>query len=222
MSDRLLNTSSVAEVGIAAAVASLPSTPDSTSIMLVPSNWTDASNRVPAAFDLDMWSDAASTLTAGILYAGRLHSKAIAGTDITSVDHTTETFTKAGHGLLTGDGPIQLTTSGGLPTGTALATDYWIVKTGADTFKLATSLANALSGTTITISSNGTGTHTYTGASAKRVHWHTHGTLPSFTFSAQLAATRRCSHRPGVVAYAVAGTLSAGNFRSAITPVVPA
>lgn len=78
-----------------------------------------------------------------------------------------DTFTASGavlsataHGLLTGDGPFQLTSSGTLPANLALATNYWAIKLDADTFSLATSLANALAGTAITTGDAGTGTHT--------------------------------------------------------------
>ena len=72
----------------------------------------------------------------------------------------TGTINKVAHGLSTGDGPVQLTTTGTLPSGYALATNYWVISTGSDTLKLASSLANALAGTFVVISSNGTGTHT--------------------------------------------------------------
>lgn len=68
--------------------------------------------------------------------------------------------TNAAHGLLTGDGPFQLTSSGTLPTGLALATDYWIIKIDANTHYFASSLANAFAGTFVTISGTGSGTHT--------------------------------------------------------------
>jgi len=52
---------------------------------------------------------------------------------------------------------IQLVTgSGVLPGGTAELTDYWLVRTAVNTFRLATSLANALAGTTMSWVSNGT------------------------------------------------------------------
>lgn len=74
-----------------------------------------------------------------------------------------ETFHHVAHGFATGSGPFQATNSGGaLPAGLAAVTDHWIVSTGADTFKLALSLANALAGTTIAISTDGTGTQTLT------------------------------------------------------------
>ncbi len=64
------------------------------------------------------------------------------------------------HGMNTGDGPVELTNVGGaLPTGLTAATDYWIIKVDANTFQLATSLANALAGTPVTFSADGTGTN---------------------------------------------------------------
>lgn len=65
------------------------------------------------------------------------------------------------HGLQTGDGPVRLTNSGGgLPSGLATGTDYYAIRLTADTFSLASSLANALAGTAVTVSDAGTGTHT--------------------------------------------------------------
>ncbi len=72
-----------------------------------------------------------------------------------------EKCTAAAHGLLTGDGPFQVSNaSGALPTGFVAATDYWIIKFSANVFYLASSLANALAGTKVTISTDGTGTQT--------------------------------------------------------------
>lgn len=74
---------------------------------------------------------------------------------------STEVFTKVTHGLKTGDGPFQVSNSGGaLPAGLLAATDYWIIRIDADTFYLATSLANAINGTHLLISDAGTGTQT--------------------------------------------------------------
>lgn len=78
-----------------------------------------------------------------------------------TADNATEIFSKVAHTLKTGDGPFQVSNSGGaLPSGLSAATDYWVIKIDADTFKLATSLANALAGTNLLISTNGTGTQT--------------------------------------------------------------
>lgn len=83
-----------------------------------------------------------------------------------------DTITEAAHGFKTGL-KGQLTTSGVLPAGLALATDYFVIVVDADTFKLATSLVNAQAGTAVNITAAaGGGTHTFTstalaGASAK-------------------------------------------------------
>lgn len=67
--------------------------------------------------------------------------------------------TKTAHGLATGDS-IYLTTTGALPTGLSANTRYWVIKNDADSFWLATSLANALAGTKINTSVSQSGTHT--------------------------------------------------------------
>lgn len=75
--------------------------------------------------------------------------------------HETETVTLGSGDLQTGDGPFQVSNSGGaLPAGYSALTDYWWIRTGSGTGQLATSLANALAGTAVSISDNGTGTHT--------------------------------------------------------------
>jgi microcystin-dependent protein len=63
------------------------------------------------------------------------------------------------HGMATGDA-IYLTTTGALPTGLSVNTKYWVIKNDADSFWLATSLANALAATKITTSGSQSGTHT--------------------------------------------------------------
>ncbi len=66
------------------------------------------------------------------------------------------------HGLETGD-VVRLTTSGTLPAGLALATDYYVIRVDANSFKLASSLANAEAGTAVDITAAaGGGTHTVT------------------------------------------------------------
>lgn len=56
----------------------------------------------------------------------------------------------------------QFTTTGTLPTGLALNTDYYAIRVSATTLKFATSLANAEAGTAIAFTDDGTGTHTFT------------------------------------------------------------
>lgn len=73
--------------------------------------------------------------------------------------NATEIFTSAAHGLKNGDGPLQVSNSGGaLPTGLTAVTDYYVIFIDVNTFKLATSLALALAGTNLLISTDGTGT----------------------------------------------------------------
>lgn len=71
------------------------------------------------------------------------------------VDITANTFTIPTHGLPSGL-KGQLTTTGTLPTGVTTTTDYFVIVVNANTIKLASSLANALAGTAIDISSQGT------------------------------------------------------------------
>lgn len=56
--------------------------------------------------------------------------------------------------------PIQLTTSGTLPTGLSLATTYYVFNSSGTTFNVAASMANAIAGTAVNTSSAGSGTHT--------------------------------------------------------------
>lgn len=75
---------------------------------------------------------------------------------------STDVMTKTAHGYLTGL-KAQVSNSGGeLPAGLSAATDYFLIRLSADTFKLATSLVNAQAGTAIDITTNGTGTQTIT------------------------------------------------------------
>lgn len=68
--------------------------------------------------------------------------------------------TWTGHGLATG-AAVQFTNAGGgLPTGVTAGTTYYAIKTGADTFNLASTSANAYAGTQINFTGTSTGTHT--------------------------------------------------------------
>lgn len=80
----------------------------------------------------------------------------------TDVNTGTDVISEPAHGMLTGAGPFRLVTSGTLPTGTGIAVDtnVWVIATIADTYKLATSKANALAAIAIDITAAGSGTHT--------------------------------------------------------------
>lgn len=57
---------------------------------------------------------------------------------------------------------VRFTTTTTLPTGLALATDYWLVRVSATTARVATSYANYVAGTVVAFTDAGTGTHTLT------------------------------------------------------------
>lgn len=79
----------------------------------------------------------------------------------TDVNTTNDTITETAHGFLTGL-KGQFTTTTTLPAGLSLSTDYWVIKVDDNTYKVATSLANAQAGTQVDITDQGTGTHTFT------------------------------------------------------------
>jgi hypothetical protein len=59
--------------------------------------------------------------------------------------------------------PVQLTTTGTLPTGLALATTYYIIRVDDDNLKFAADLADCVAGTAVDITAaSGGGTHTIT------------------------------------------------------------
>lgn len=72
----------------------------------------------------------------------------------------TDNITLNSHSFLTGD-HVQLTTTGTLPAGLALATDYYVIYVDANTIQLANSVENAAAGTQVDITAAaGGGTHT--------------------------------------------------------------
>jgi len=75
---------------------------------------------------------------------------------ITAAANGTEELTIVGHGFATGDGPVRLK-GADLPLNLLEATDYWIIETGADTFQLATTHANAIALTEVTFDDDGSG-----------------------------------------------------------------
>lgn len=74
---------------------------------------------------------------------------------------STQNCTATAHGLLPGTGPIRITTTLTVPGGLAVATDYWAIVDDVNTFRFASSLANALTMTNINLTSAGTGTLTF-------------------------------------------------------------
>ncbi|HEX4455703.1 MAG TPA: hypothetical protein VH143_32805 [Kofleriaceae bacterium] len=77
---------------------------------------------------------------------------------VSAVSFSAGTLTSTAHGQVTGNGPVRLLagSGGAIPTGLAGLTDYWLIVVDANTVKLASSSANAMSNTPVSFSSNGT------------------------------------------------------------------
>lgn len=215
VSERNQLITDLAVVVIASGVTTLPFPP--TSVGLV-DGWNNSNVGSIPEFDVEIWADSTVNLTAAELLGGVLQPLVYADNDITTVDHTVDSFTKVAHGLLTGDGPLLPTNSGGaLPAGLTAGTTYWAIKSTADVFFLAASLEDALAGTKVALTGNGTGTHTITDtADTERIHWNSHGLLGQAADGAvaltnQLSYIVRCRHHSRTFAYAVRATLSAAN-----------
>lgn len=87
--------------------------------------------------------------------------KGAASATVTMTIATPCVVTWTAHGFGLGQ-KVVLTTTGALPTGLTAGTTYYAVPTGANTFNLATSMANAEAGTVIATSGSQSGTHTGT------------------------------------------------------------
>jgi len=71
-------------------------------------------------------------------------------------------LTAANHGLTTGQTIVFSTTAADLPDPLVVGTTYYVIGVSVDTYKVATSLANAIAGTPVNLTDAGTGTHTAT------------------------------------------------------------
>lgn len=78
-----------------------------------------------------------------------------------AVNVANDLFTSVGHTFITGT-KVALTKSGSFAPAPLTVTNYWVIKISADTFKLATSLANSLAGTAINITTQGSSGNTTT------------------------------------------------------------
>jgi hypothetical protein len=109
------------------------------------------STQVLGTFNMSEWKDF-------VLQHDVTVTTPVAATFVAAV---TDICTAVAHGAATGL-KVRLTTTTTLPAGLSLATDYFVIKLTVDTFKLASSLANALLGTAVDITDTGTGVHTMT------------------------------------------------------------
>lgn len=184
-------------------------------------------------FEIDIDCDASETLIGTPrLYAIRLAPVVIADDTFTS-SGSDAINTATSHAFQTGDGPVQLTTSGTLPAGLSLLTDYYIEDTGANTFELYTTRALAIAaGTGIVTSDTGSGTHTLvdkqgganTDNNTRRCRHTLVGSLNegnSIVLAAQTSYMERINHSPLDLYYVVLATeTGAQTVTITLTPIM--
>jgi hypothetical protein len=122
----------------------------------------DTSNQLAnTLYDIFIWSNA------GVLAIGAGPAWATSAT-ITVTIATPAVVSWTAHGLNEGD-PVVFTTTGALPTGITAGTTYFVGRSpGANSFNIATSVANAAAGTFVATSGSQSGTHTATNGTRTR------------------------------------------------------
>lgn len=227
MTHRLLDTSdSVVSLASGASALSFPPT-GMTGVGAVPVGWNSARNGIVPRMLLRIWSDdAAVELTGAELFAGVLQDGTLADDDVDTVDFANNELDITGHAYQTGDGPVQLTTSGTLPAGLALATDYYIRSIGSGTIKLYTTRADAIAGTNaVAFTDAGSGTHTISDtAETKTVRYKSLGLLGPGQYGAISLTNRRgyqveVDHHPGTLLYALSATIDTDTVDAEMLPL---
>ncbi len=111
-------------------------------------------------------SDVSTTRSLTVHGSSSLHDVSVGGEVFTYplttflANATFDELSIDNHPFRTGDGPVQVSNSGGaLPSPLLASTDYWVIRLNSAKFKLATTLAKALAGNAIDITTNGTGTN---------------------------------------------------------------
>jgi len=118
-----------------------------------------ASGSLIEDFSKTLYAIGAGTLSKEGIPLGTLSSSTSFTIATGDVNTSNGELTEAGHTLALGD-VVTLSSSGGLPTGFSANTAYYVTAVQTNTFKLASSFANAQAGTYITPSTTGSGTHT--------------------------------------------------------------
>lgn len=179
--------------------------------------------------EIEITGSTTIALTVTRLYGMVLDSLTVASATFTTT-HASEYINDTSHGLLTGDGPLRLSNSGGaLPAELSTTTDYYVIRVDADTFQLATSRANAFAGTAVAFTDDGTGTHSYVGyttgtTKCQRVNFPSIGLLGdagdgAITLGTQRGYIQRFSHSARFVGYALSATIDTGNITAKVRPV---
>lgn len=116
---------------------------------------SSVSHTTPTGFLLCDGSNTVSRTTYSNLFNAIVPDKGA----ITVTIATPAVVTLNSHGFLTGES-IFLTTTGALPTNLSVNTLYFVIFVDANTFRLATTYANAIAGTAINTSGSQSGIHT--------------------------------------------------------------
>jgi hypothetical protein len=143
-----------APIAICEAARALPNPPTGAGADV--SGWTSAAGLAVEEFELTILAGATVEVAAGaMLVAEEVHPHYLEDSNAVTATNGTETINYTAHGFYTGDGPIRF---GGtaVPTGLSATAEYWVIRTGANTFQVATSRANALAGTEQLFTSDGT------------------------------------------------------------------
>jgi hypothetical protein len=146
------------------------------------SAFSAAATTMPAIFmlvDLLGWYPISTTTTTG--------NQTLVNSSTFTVDAGTDVVTISGWDCQTGT-PVRVTTTTTLPGGLAVDTTYYWSRLSATTGELCTSLANAVAGTQIDITSTGSGTHTMTVYLGDRAPSHGAGVQAFLTPSTALGA----------------------------------
>lgn len=123
------------------------------------SGTTTANFNNSAVFSFESSAGGTLTGTSEIIIANPTTSHTWVDADLTIA---TDLIAETAHGLKTGT-RVRVSTSGDeLPSGLAVDTDYYVVRIDADTYKLATTFANAMASTVIDLGNSATQDDTFT------------------------------------------------------------
>jgi hypothetical protein len=119
----------------------------------------------------------------------------LANKTFSSGDVSLSVITIASHGYKLGL-KIRFTTTGVLPAGLSLATDYYLTDLTNNTLLVSTSYANALAGSYVTLTDGGSGTHTIAVQAASPVNLMLEGTIDGETWVFVNNSTKELSTEP--------------------------
>lgn len=220
------NPNSVVTLASAAADANLVLPPTVVgNYVKVPTHWAAAGESV-AKFVLSVFGSAAIAVTNALIAVGVFFARTVADDAVEVVTAASDALTLTAHGYTHGYGPVQLTTTGTLPAGSALATNYWLIYVDANNVKLAASLDDVLAGTAVDLTDAGSGTHTIVAQSgASDLKWVSLGKLGdakdgAFALTLDKGYSVPVDNHPRAAYYAIAGDIDTGTINATIEPYI--